>query len=107
MIGKLIVHGRYRAEALEKARAALSRFVLLGLHTNVAFLQRLLADPDVAAGRLHTGLIEEKSELMPDPAPSEELVKRLLGIAALAIPEVRAAADRVPELHAAIGSWRN
>ncbi len=31
---------------------------MLGVTTNIAFLRALLADPDVAAGRLDTGLVE-------------------------------------------------
>jgi acetyl/propionyl-CoA carboxylase alpha subunit len=107
MIGKLIVHGTGRAAALAKADAALANLVLLGLGTNIGYLRRLIADPDVAAGNLHTGLIGEKPELMLDPPPGEETVGALLAIGALSIPDVREAADRVPAMQAAIGAWRN
>ncbi|MGH6782027.1 MAG: acetyl-CoA carboxylase biotin carboxylase subunit, partial [Sphingomonadaceae bacterium] len=107
MIGKLIVHGADRAEALAKADTALGELVLLGLKTNVAYLRRLIADPQVAAGDMHTGLIGEKPELAADPTLEEPALARLIAIAAAQVPELRHEADAVPALHAAIGGWRN
>jgi acetyl/propionyl-CoA carboxylase alpha subunit len=107
MIGKLIVHGADRAEALARIDAALAELVLLGVGTNTAYLRRLLADPDVRAGRMHTGLIGEKPELMADPPPDTATLRALLATASQAISELRQAADRIPEMHAAIGHWRN
>jgi acetyl/propionyl-CoA carboxylase alpha subunit len=107
MIAKLIVHADDRQTALDRAQAALRDFVILGCRTNTGYLRRLLADPDVRAGALHTGLIGEKPELAADPPPSPETLRRLLAAAALSTREVTDAADAVPALHAAIGAWRN
>jgi propionyl-CoA carboxylase alpha chain/3-methylcrotonyl-CoA carboxylase alpha subunit/acetyl-CoA/propionyl-CoA carboxylase biotin carboxyl carrier protein len=106
MIAKLIVHGETRDEALERADAALAAFVILGCHTNMGYLRRLLRDPDVRAGALHTGLLAEKLGLTHD-LPSEQTIRKLLAAAALSSRPVRDAADSVPLLHAAIGAWRN
>ena len=57
MLSKIIAHGADRAEALHRLDAALRRTVLLGLGTNIGFLRALLADPDVRAGNLDTGLV--------------------------------------------------
>ncbi len=78
LLGKLIVHGATRAEALAAADAALAGLVLLGVETNIAYLRRLLADPDVVAGRLHTGLIGDRADLLaePEPAAREALLAR-------------------------------
>ena len=57
MLAKIIAHGVDRGEALRRLDAALRDTVLLGLGTNTAFLRALLADPDVRAGRLDTGLV--------------------------------------------------
>ena len=57
MLAKVIAYGADRAEALARLDAALGATVVLGLGTNVAFLRALLADPDVQAGRLDTGLV--------------------------------------------------
>ena len=107
MLAKIIVHGADRPDAIAKARAALRDFVVLGCATNAAFLDRLLADPDVAAGAIHTALIGEKPLLTADPPLTEAARETLLGLAALALRPVTDAADAVPPLHAAIGGWRN
>ncbi|WP_338424603.1 acetyl-CoA carboxylase biotin carboxylase subunit [Sphingopyxis kveilinensis] len=107
MLAKLIVHGQDRAEAITKARSALGDFTLLGCDTNIAFLDRLLGDPDVATGRLHTGLIGEKPDLVSEPPVDAEKRIRLLGVAARALKPIRDAAEAVPAMHAAMGGWRN
>jgi acetyl/propionyl-CoA carboxylase alpha subunit/acetyl-CoA carboxylase carboxyltransferase component len=61
LLAKLIVHagagGLERAVA--KAYRGLSEFRIEGSATNIAFLQHLLARPEVAAGDLHTRFIDE------------------------------------------------
>ena len=57
MLAKVIAHGSDRAEAVRRLDAALRDTVLLGLDTNVGFLRALLADDDVRAARLDTGLV--------------------------------------------------
>ncbi len=57
MLAKIIAHGADRAEALRRLDSALRDTVLLGLDTNIGFLRALLADPDVRAARLDTGLV--------------------------------------------------
>lgn len=73
MLAKVVAWGPDRAAALARLDAALARTTVLGLRTNVAFLRRLLADADVRAGRLDTGLIEralpELTDVKPDPLP--------------------------------------
>ncbi len=51
MLGKLIVHGASRSEAIEKMIAALAGTQLLGLPTNRAFLAACLAHPVFRAGQ--------------------------------------------------------
>ncbi len=60
MLSKVIAHGADRDEALRRLDAALRDTVLLGLGTNVAFLRALLADDDVRAARLDTGLVARR-----------------------------------------------
>jgi propionyl-CoA carboxylase alpha chain/3-methylcrotonyl-CoA carboxylase alpha subunit/acetyl-CoA/propionyl-CoA carboxylase biotin carboxyl carrier protein len=107
LLAKLVVHGADRPSALRQAHDALGEMMVLGCGTNIAFLKRLTVDADVMAGRLHTGLVDEKPELLEDPPLDSAVQARLLGIAAQLIRPVRDAADAVPALHAAIGAWRN
>jgi 3-methylcrotonyl-CoA carboxylase alpha subunit len=58
MLGKVIAWGPDRATALARLDRALADTVVLGVTTNTGFLRALLADADVRAGRLDTGLVE-------------------------------------------------
>ncbi|HEX6857296.1 MAG TPA: biotin carboxylase N-terminal domain-containing protein [Streptosporangiaceae bacterium] len=58
MLAKVIACGPDRPAALRRLDQALASYTLLGVRTNVAFLRALLADPQVQAGRLDTGLAE-------------------------------------------------
>ena len=73
MLAKIIAHGSDRAEALARLRAALRTTTVLGPTTNLGFLSALLADPDVAAGRLDTGLIERRLDALTAPAVIADL----------------------------------
>ncbi|WP_433758805.1 acetyl/propionyl/methylcrotonyl-CoA carboxylase subunit alpha [Nocardia sp. CA-135398] len=60
MLSKVIVHAADRHTALAKLDRALSDTVLLGVTSNIEFLRFLLADQDVAAGKLDTGLLDRR-----------------------------------------------
>jgi len=77
MLAKVIAWAPDRASALRRLDAALADTVILGVPTNVAYLRALLADPDVQAGRLDTGLAER---IATDavPAPDEVLAAAAL-----------------------------
>ena len=69
MLAKIIAHGPDRASALDRLDAALGATTVLGVGTNLAWLRGLLADDDVRAGRLDTGLIGRRVErATSDPA---------------------------------------
>ena len=71
MIAKIVTHGADRAAALSAMRAALAETHVAGLATNLAFLERLAADGDFAAGRLDTGLIARRIDALTAPAEAE------------------------------------
>jgi acetyl-CoA/propionyl-CoA carboxylase biotin carboxyl carrier protein len=58
MLAKVIAWGADRGEALARLEQALADTVVLGVRTNLGFLRELVANADVRAGRLDTGLIE-------------------------------------------------
>jgi acetyl-CoA carboxylase biotin carboxylase subunit len=58
LLGKLIVHGRDRAEALRRMKAALRSFEVEGVATTIPFHRWLLEQPDVEAGRFGTRWLE-------------------------------------------------
>ena len=61
MIAKLIVHGEDRAAALRRLAEALAAYEIVGVATNVAFLQRVVAHEAFASGNVDTGLIAPQS----------------------------------------------
>ena len=87
MLAKVVAWGPDRAEALARLGAALAATEILGVTTNVGFLRRLLAHPDVAAGRLDTELVERiATELVPPAAPDEVVAAAALLSGLLATP---------------------
>lgn len=79
MLSKVIAYGSDRTVALKKLDRALADTAVLGLTTNTEFLRFLLADPDVVAGRLDTGLLDRRA---PDFAPAEVGDAELISAAA-------------------------
>jgi acetyl-CoA/propionyl-CoA carboxylase biotin carboxyl carrier protein len=107
MLAKLIVTGRDRREAIAKADRALADTVLLGCKTNTAFLRRLIAHPAFVAGDVHTGFLDANPQIAADPPLAPGLLAKLLAAASLMTRPLRDVADSVPDLHAAMGGWRN
>jgi propionyl-CoA carboxylase alpha chain len=60
MIAKLIVHGKDRAQAIEKMRSALNDFVIRGIHSNIPFQAALLQHPRFVNGDFTTGFIAQE-----------------------------------------------
>jgi acetyl-CoA carboxylase biotin carboxylase subunit len=59
LIGKLIVHGRDRAEAVSRMNRCLGEMVLGGVETTIPLFQDLLADPDIKAGDYNIHWLEK------------------------------------------------
>jgi acetyl-CoA carboxylase biotin carboxylase subunit len=60
MIGKLIVHGATRAQAIARMRVALSEMVVDGIKTNVPLQQRILADVGFQQGGTNIHYLEKR-----------------------------------------------
>jgi 3-methylcrotonyl-CoA carboxylase alpha subunit len=77
MIAKLIAWGADRPEAARRMSAALADTAILGVKTNLAFLERVVAHPAFLAGNTDTAFIERhRAELLPASGgiPIEALV---------------------------------
>ncbi|PRC93330.1 acetyl-CoA carboxylase biotin carboxylase subunit [Solimicrobium silvestre] len=69
MIAKMIVWGKDRNEALARMAQALAQYQIVGLSSNIGFLQRLIHSKAFSSADLDTGLIERnQAELFPAPA---------------------------------------
>jgi len=59
LAGKLIVHGRDRAECIARLRRSLSEMVVGGIETTIPLFQDLLVQPDILAGDYHIHWLED------------------------------------------------
>ncbi|WP_088282772.1 acetyl/propionyl/methylcrotonyl-CoA carboxylase subunit alpha [Ideonella sp. A 288] len=103
MIAKLIVWGENRAQALARLDAALAATQIVGLHTNAAFLRRVVACSSFATADLDTSLIErERAVLLDQPPLPLELAAA--GVVAHALADEAALEDADPWSHR--NGWR-
>jgi len=107
MLAKLIVHAASREAAIERADRALGEYVLLGCQTNTAFLRRLIHNPAFTAGDIHTGFLDANPQLAAEPELAADTRTRLLAAGCLLSRPIRDVVDATPDLHAALGGWRN
>ena len=63
MVAKIIASAVDRPAALAALKAGLGRTALLGVTSNVGYLLRLLDDPAVQAGEVHTRYLDERKAL--------------------------------------------
>jgi acetyl-CoA carboxylase, biotin carboxylase subunit len=71
LLAKLAVWAPTRPQALARLRRALGEYVIVGVATNLGFLERLLATPEVAAGLYDTGFVERHAADLTTPLPAE------------------------------------
>ena len=70
LVGKLIVHGRTRTEALMRLRRALDEFVVDGIDTTLPLFRRLVRNPDIQNGLYDIHWLEKfLAEASADAAP--------------------------------------
>lgn len=58
MIGKLVVHGKDREEAISKMKRALSEFIIEGVSTNIDLQLDILTNENFVEGTFDTGFLE-------------------------------------------------
>ena len=61
LIAKLIVHGKDRAEAIQRMKRALEMFIVEGISTSIPLHEKILADPDFQAGNFDTQFLNRYS----------------------------------------------
>jgi acetyl-CoA carboxylase biotin carboxylase subunit len=62
LLGKLIVHGRDRAEAITRMQRALDETLIQGVQTTIPFHQKVLRHPDFVAGRTSTRFLDRLTQ---------------------------------------------
>ncbi|AGB24636.1 acetyl/propionyl-CoA carboxylase, alpha subunit [Mycobacterium sp. JS623] len=101
MLAKVIAHAADRSAALRALDRALADTAVLGVTTNIDFLRFLLADADVAAGRLDTGLLDRRTSDYAAPEHGDDEL-----IAAAAYKWLRLWPTPVSDLWEVPSGWR-
>jgi acetyl-CoA carboxylase biotin carboxylase subunit len=70
MIGKLIVHGADRPQAISRLTDALDMFDVAGVPTTLGLHRRIVRHPDFIENRIHTRWLEQ-TVLAATPAAAE------------------------------------
>jgi 3-methylcrotonyl-CoA carboxylase alpha subunit len=111
MIAKLVVHGEDRPAALRRLAAALAGYEIVGVATNVEFLQRVVAHDAFATARLDTGLIARHHDALfppPPPLPADALLAAALGEVTALVDERAGGAGQSGDPHSpwnAVDPW--
>jgi acetyl-CoA carboxylase, biotin carboxylase subunit len=90
LLSKLCAWGKTRDLALARLRRALSEYTVLGVATNLEFLERLLSHPQVAAGDYDTTFVENNAAQLSQTGENAEQQRR----DALLLTALAAHADR-------------
>lgn len=77
MLAKMTCRGRDFDQAVRRARRGLAEFRIRGVHTNISFLQAVLADDAFVSGDVSTSFIDERPELI-QPRRSKDRGTKLL-----------------------------
>jgi len=104
MIAKLIVHGATREDALARMERALEACEVVGPHTNVEFLHRLVTCEPFASADLDTGLIERNHDALF--SPQQKPVREALALACAALLGREGGAAHGASPWHALSHWR-
>jgi len=96
MIAKLIVWGDDRAQAVQRMRAALAAFEVVGPQTNVDFLGRLMRCRSFVEADLDTALIERETQALAAPEQPAQLEVLATAVAGILCDENEAADPQDP-----------
>jgi 3-methylcrotonyl-CoA carboxylase alpha subunit len=102
MLAKLIVWDVDRPSALRRLRGVLAETRIVGLPTNVRFLEAIAAHPAFIGAEIDTGFIDRyRPDLLPKAAPASarELAFATLGVLLERANEARGRARRSPDRH--------
>ena len=105
LLTKLTCRGPTFDSAVERAQRAIAEFRIRGVHTNIPFLQALLAHEDLKAGRITTSFIDENPQLLTQNVSADRGTRLLRYLADVTVNRPHGAApagvdpvDKLPEL---------
>jgi 3-methylcrotonyl-CoA carboxylase alpha subunit len=107
LLAKVITWGADRAESIARMQDALARTAVLGLTTNLALLQAIVAHPVFRAGELHTGFLDAHlSEPPRPPCPPPRVLAAAVAAASRRGSSAAAGPRRSPDPWEQAGAWR-
>ncbi len=105
MLTKLTCRGHDFATAVARARRAIAEFRIRGVATNIPFLQAILDEPDLIAGRLTTSFIDMHPRLLTARSSADRGTKLLTWLADVTVnqphgpaPVTIPAATKLPDV---------
>jgi 3-methylcrotonyl-CoA carboxylase alpha subunit len=81
LLAKLVVHAETREAAIARAAAALRRYIVLGIHTNIPLLSAILRHPRFLAAEVDTGFLDAEHDVLQHAVHSEIPVAALAAVA--------------------------
>jgi acetyl-CoA carboxylase, biotin carboxylase subunit len=85
MISKLVVWGENRNQVLARMLRALEEYHLLGIHTNIPYLRKILMHPEFISGDYDTHFIPKNQETLLEPEAEEADKMEAIALATAAI----------------------
>jgi acetyl-CoA carboxylase biotin carboxylase subunit len=107
LLAKLIVSAETRDAAIARALAALGSYPILGIHTNVGFLARLLDHAEFRGGRMHTGFLDAHlQDVLGEPVTPPEAAAAAALATVTTTGATRVASDAsTPDPWATLTGW--
>ncbi len=97
LLVKQTCRGRTFADALARSRRALAEFRVRGVTTNLAFLQAIMTEPDLAAGNFTTAFLDEHPTLAKTPGGRDRGTRLLSYVADVTVNRPNGPAPRSPD----------
>ncbi|HEY1761968.1 MAG TPA: pyruvate carboxylase, partial [Acidimicrobiales bacterium] len=97
LLVKQTCRGRTFADAVARSRRALAEFRVRGVGTNLAFLQAIMAEPDLAAGNLTTAFLTDHPELAETRSGLDRGTRMLTYLADVTVNEPNGPAPVSPD----------
>jgi len=107
ILAKVIVRAESRGAAIARMREALSRYVILGVTTNIPLLRRIVASEDFGAGRTDTGFVERLPPPPDSPPPAAAVLAALHEAGGARTGSVSSVLPGAADPWRAASSWRN
>lgn len=72
LLGKLIIGGKDRQEALDRSRRVLGSFSVAGVSTTIPFYQKLIEQADFCSGSVYTGWVDDNIGRLYDSVKTDQ-----------------------------------